>query len=162
MGWKEITQARIEERRRCRDCGRLFTKDRPRYPRTLRCKACYREAKRKIDRAYYVRHNADRLGEPRGRKPGQANAAEFRTVAFADRIAEANERPRSQLEQLPRQLQRTCEFCRWSALEAGLLQQESCELDREPAISGGCDRWEARYRTDDGDEAFERIAEGGK
>ena len=52
---------------------------------------------------------------------------------------------------LPRRLQRTCEFCRWSALDAGLLQQESCELDRKPNASGGCDGWEPRYRVD-GDE----------
>jgi hypothetical protein len=125
-----------------------FTSDRPRYPHTLRCKACYREAKRQINRAYYLRHNAYRLGEPTGRKPGQANAAEFQTVDIADRVTEANERSRRQMEELPRQLQRTCEFCRWSALEAGLLQQESCELDYKPNASGGCDRWEARYRTD--------------
>ena len=148
MGWKELTQARIEERRRCRDCGRPFTPDRPRYPGTLRCCACYREAKRKIDRAYYVRHNADRLGEPTGRKPGQANAAEFQTVDIADRIAECNERSRQEFAELPRQLQRTCEFCVHMALDAGLLQQEHCELDSESVVSGGCDRWEPRYRTD--------------
>jgi len=135
----------------CRDCGRPFGPDRPRYPRTLRCKACYREAKRQINRACYQRHNAYRLGQPPGRKPGQPNAAEFRTVAFADRIAEANERTRQELARLPRRLQRTCEFCRWSALDAGLLQQESCELDRKPNASGGCDGWEPRYRVD-GDE----------
>lgn len=149
MGWKELTQARIEERRRCRDCGMPFTKDRPRYPKTLRCKACYREAKRQINRSYYLRHNAYRLGQPTGRKPGQANAAEFQTVDLADRITEANERSRQEFAELPRQLQHTCEFCRWSALEAGLLQQESCELDCTPdALRCGCDRWEPRYRTD--------------
>jgi protein-arginine kinase activator protein McsA len=151
MGWKELTQERIEERLRCRDCGMPFTQDRPRYPRTLRCNACYREAKRQIDRAYYVRHNADRLGEPTGRKPGQANAAEFRTVAFANRIAEANERTRQELARLPRQLARTCPFCRMLAVELGLLATERCSLDREPDDSGGCGAWEPRYRVD-GDE----------
>jgi protein-arginine kinase activator protein McsA len=151
MGWKELTQERIEERLRCRDCGMPFTQDRPRYPRTLRCNACYREAKRQIDRAYYVRHNADRLGEPTGRKPGQANAAEFRTVAFANRIAEANERTRQELARLPRQLARTCPFCRMLVAVEVLHATERCSLDREPDDSGGCGAWEPRYRVD-GDE----------
>ena len=134
----------------CRDCGRPFGPDLPRSPRSLRCRDCYREAKRQIKRAYYLRHNAYRLGRPTGRKPGQANAAEFLTVALATRIAEANERTRSQLEQLPRQLQRTCEFCVHMVPEPGLRESEVCEFASKPDESGGgCDRWKPRYRTDD-------------
>lgn len=133
-----------------------FTSDRPRYPRTLRCNACYREAKRQIDRAYYVRHNADRLGQPPGRRAGQRNAGledsmSLTEVSLTDRIAALNERTRREMEQAPRQLARTCQFCLMLAVEPGLLASERCSLDREPDDSGGCDAWEPRYRVD-GDE----------
>lgn len=156
MGWEQVVDTMIDQRRRCRDCGRLFSGEVRKAPRSRRCTECQRTARRARQRAFYRQHNGHRLGTPPGRRAGQRqdrgdDSAALTEVSLTDRIASLNERTRQELEQAPRQLARTCEFCRLLAMELGLLASERCSLDREPDDSGGCDAWQPRYRVD-GDE----------
>jgi len=136
---------------RCRDCGHLFGPKRPKRPRSRRCEACYLVAKRTTQRASYERRHAERLGLPRGPKPGSHIEGMADGGVLAARLADFYAAARAARLAGPRSLARTCGFCGHLALDAGLLQQESCELDRKPNASGGCDGWEPRYRVD-GDE----------
>lgn len=109
-----------------------------------------RERKRAYNREWYRRHNQHRLGRPRGPAPGAVKALD--EAAMRDRLEAFREGEELARARLSPCLPATCEFCLHQDLEVGLLQRQHCVLDRVPGVTGGCDRWQPRYRTRDEEE----------
>ena len=89
-------------------------------------------------------HNKHRVGKKPGPKRGYVRPEKVKDLQAkmdAFREEQAAERARA-----PRELAHTCEFCIHAECEHG-IQREVCVLDGVPDATGGCERWEPRYRT---------------
>jgi len=69
--------------------------------------------------------------------------------ALRSRVQEFRERQAARADGMSRSLPTTCEFCTHLQYEPDLLATTTCAVDRRPDLSGGCDAWAPRYRTDD-------------
>lgn len=128
--------------RHCSVCGSIFCSSRPRdlLERT-RCKECVMRLRRERKKAAYRAAKE----EGRGRKI-QTLTREQMQANVAQHYRQLSEKCK-----VPPSLPRICEWCALLDYYGDLLRTE-CRLGESPDASGGCGRWQTRYRVEDEDE----------